>query len=152
MSPLTTLGSKTQTIFLKGIENHKLHHEFEVAEGETISKGQPVYLNTDGEVCAAKKAGEGGEGDPATPANAIIGWSIHNGSEGEVVTVGMKAFGIVWAMPNAALNAGPVEYDGMNDEDPTFNSFVVATGANTTIGWALDKASAADELIRVAIY
>ena len=149
---ITILGSKTKTVFLKGIENHKLHHEFEVAANNTIKKGQPVFLDTDGMVCVALAANGGGEGAPATPANNIIGWSIHNGEAGEMVTIGMKAFGIVWAMPNTALNAGPVQYGGLNDEDPTYNSFATAADAASTIGWALDKAAAADELIRVAIY
>lgn len=147
---LTILGNKTKTIFLKGIENHKLHHEFEVAEGEEVKVGQPVVLEDDGTVKAAAEDEK---------ALNVIGYSIHEGGGGELVTVGMKAFAIVWAMPNDPLDAGPVAYEGMNEEDATYNSFKEPTPTtegdvtltDTVIGWALDKAEAADELIRVAV-
>lgn len=144
---LTVLGNKTKTIFLKGIESHKLHHEFEVAEGATVKIGQPVKLNTTGFVVPAADD---------EPAVNIIGYSIHEGAAGELVTVGMKAFAIIWAMPNGATNAGPVSYDGMNDEDGLYNSFKAPTpeadaAIITAIGWALDQSTEVDELIRVAL-
>lgn len=141
---ITILGEKTKSIFLKGPENHKLHHEFEVAAGQTIKKGQPVILTADGEVSPAGTAAE---------STTIIGYSVHNGAEGELVTVAMKAYIIVWAMPKAAVIAGPVAYDGMNTTDEEYNSVaaVALDAESTTMGWALDAATAPDEPIRVAL-
>lgn len=137
------LGDKTKTVFLKGIESHKLHHEFQVAAGETIKVGQPVVLNSEGEVVPAAAAAKAG---------TVIGYSIHEGSAGEFVTVGMKAMAIVWASPGAALDAGPVKYAGLNTTDNTYNNFTAASADySDLVGWALEDAEAADELIRVAI-
>ena len=159
---LTAFGGETHTIFLKGVEAHKLHHEFTVAEaiGSAIKRGQPVVLTADGTVKPAA-AGE--------KAHNIIGVSIHNGKPKELVTIAMKAYGVVYAMPNQALDAGPVSYDGLNTSqtDPAGPGFNTATDGTTGIyssyatastdgsdiaGWALDKAEDANELIRVALY
>ena len=156
---MTVLGSETNTIFLKGAEAYKLHHEFTVATTKEVKRGQPVTLNVDGEVV------------PATGTSKfkdIIGYSIHNGKAGDLVTVAMKSYGIVYAMPNAALNAGPVAYDGLNttqpsqnvgfstpssDGDGIYGSYKAAAADGSDLaGWALDKAEGANDLIRVAIY
>ena len=156
---MTVLGSETNTIFLKGVEAHKLHHEFVVATGASVKRGQPVTLNVEGEVV------------PATGTSKfkdIIGHSIHNGKAGDLVTVAMKSYGIVYAMPKTALNAGPVAYDGLNTTQPKQNvgfntpSFggdgiygsykAAAADGSDLAGWALDKAEDANDLIRVAIY
>lgn len=141
---LTVLGENPKTIFLKGIENHKLHHEFAVETGNSVKKGQPVKLTATGTVVPAA-ADE--------PVENIIGHSIHNGAADELITVGMKAMGIVWASPNAAVDAGPVKYAGLNSTDSDYNAYAaVGAGAATLLyGWALDQATAADDLIRVAI-
>lgn len=138
-------GEKPRTIFLKGIENHKLHQEFEVATGQTVKKGQPVILNADGTVQAAAAN---------AAAYTIIGYSIHNGGPGELITVGMKAFTIVYASNSAAIDAGPVAYNGLNAdvESGLYNDFTNSTTAGNIIGWALDKATAADDIIRVALF
>lgn len=138
---LTRFGEKTKSIFLKNIEAHKLHQEFEVAEGETIKKGQPVALNDDGEVISAT----------ALDAYKVIGISIHDGTEGQFITVGMRAFSIVWAKPAAALVAGPVTYNGQNTvEDGIYGTYIAATDATKLHGWALDNV-AANGRTRVAL-
>ena len=137
---ITAMGDKSKTVFLKGVESHKIHHEFEVAVGAAVKVAQPVKLNTDGLVVPAAA----GDGD------AIIGYSIHDGAAGELVTVAMRAFVIVYAMTSAAVNAGPVEYEPPSTEDADYMLYVnVDTGS--AVGWALDKATVADELIRVAL-
>lgn len=141
---LTAFGETTQTIFLKQIQSHKLHHEFEVATGATIKKGQAVKLNTAGEVVPAV-AGE--------LEHLVIGYSVHDGLAGELVTIGMKAFTIVWAQSAGALDAGPVKI-GAAGADPLYATYVAAVHATPgadTVGWALDGAAATDELIRVAL-
>ena len=82
----------------------------------------------------------------------------------------MKAYGVIYAMPKAACNAGPVAYDGLNTNQgnqggagfntPTdgtdtgiYSSYKTASADGSDLaGWALDKAEGADDLIRVAIY
>ena len=141
---LTVMGDQTKTIFLKGVEAHKLHHEFTVGSGNTvIKKGQPVVLNNDGTVKPAV-AGEKGF--------KVIGISLHNGKAGELVTIAMKAYGVLYAMPKAALVAGPVKYDGLNTTDADYTSYAAASAdGSDLVGWALDQADGADDLIRVAI-
>lgn len=157
---LTAFGQETHTIFLKGVEAHKLHHEFAVATGSTVKRGQPVVLTAEGDV----KPATSGE-----KSAKIIGVTIHNGKEKELVTIAMKAYGVIYAMPNAALDAGPVAYDGLNTSqtDPQGPGFNTATDGTTGIyssfkaasadgsdlaGWALDQADDANDLIRIAIY
>lgn len=143
MPPITILGEQTKTIFLKGIENHKLHQEFEVGAGQTIKKGQPVILDTDGTVKPAAATEK---------TNNIIGWSIHDGAAEEFITVGMRAMAIVWASPNGAVDAGPVAYNGMNITDGMYNAFkAIGDDDDALAGWQLDKATAKDEMVRVAV-
>ena len=136
------LGYPTKTVFLKGIESHKLHVEFEVSAA--VKRGQPVKLDADGKVQPA---------GVDEPSKNIIGWSIHTAAvAGELVTVGMKAMGVIYASPKGALNAGPVAYDGLNTADNTYNSFKAVDSPGAFLaGWALEEAVGADELIRVAI-
>ena len=140
---ITTFGNETKTLFLK-TENHKLAHEFVVAAANTIAKGNLVSLNAAGEVTLAA--------DGAL-TEAVIGYSIHNAAAGELCTVVMKAHTIIFASPNAALAAGPVAYEGTNDTDTTYNSFVAAAvGFADAVGWALDASVGADEIVRVALF
>jgi hypothetical protein len=140
---MNKFGEKTSTLFLKGPEAHKLHHEFTVAATFEVKKGQPVVLTTDGEVKPAASAAD---------ANTIVGYSVHNGKAGELVTITMKPFMMVYAKPNAALVAGPVQYGGQNTAEPEYASFVAATSAAKQVGFALDAADAANDIIRVALF
>lgn len=142
---LTKFGENTETLFLKGFEAHKLHHEFTVASGEgalPVRKAQPVKLNAEGEVVPAAAAEDG---------HKIIGYSIHNGNPGELVTIALKAYGIVYCKPKAAVVAGPVEYDGQNTAEPEYISVKAASAAGKLMGWALDEAESANEMIRLAL-
>lgn len=135
-------GPIGKTIFLKGAESHKLHQAFTVATEQEIKVGQPIVLNAAGEAVAAAA--------DATTVN-IVGYSIHKGVAGDVITVAMKAYGIIYAMSNAAVNAGGVAYAGQNTKDKDYVS-VKTAAAGTQFGWCLDKASAENEIVRVAIY
>jgi len=142
---LTVFGEVTKSIFLKEIEAHKIHEEFEVASAVTVKKGQAVKLTTAGLVTPAV-AGE--------LEHLVIGYSIHDGAAGELVTVGIKAFTIVWAQSAGALDAGPVQI-GAAGADPLYATYVAATVDQTAtpdcVGWALDNATGEDEMIRVAL-
>jgi hypothetical protein len=148
MSEITAFGDVTKTIFLNEAESHKLHLAFE-AEG-TIKKGQPVVLNTAETVSAA----------PDTTTNTtkdnIIGYAIQNAVDGEEVTIAMRGYATVFAMSQAALNAGPVKYAGVNSGDPRYMNYNQATEVATvlgliTTGWSLDTVAAANLLIRVVV-
>lgn len=110
----------------------------------TIKKGMPVKLTTDGELEPAA--------DGENPIN-IIGYSLHNGFGGEVVTVAMKAYAIVFAEAYAAShNAGPVVYKSTSS---TTNRQIYddasVTYANIA-GWSLDAQASANGTIRVALF
>lgn len=143
---LTKFGDVTETLFLKGFEAHKLHHEFSVATGSgalAVRKAQPVKLTAEGNVEPA---------DAAEPAQNIIGYSIHNGNPGELVTIAMKAYGIVYCKPNAAVEAGPVQYAGQNTAEPEYPAVAtIAADEPNLMGWALDEADGANDMIRLAL-
>lgn len=137
------LGDITKSVFLKEVESHKLHQEFEVNMGATIKRGQPVKLSGAGEKIEAAASGE---------ANInIIGYAIMDGAAGELVTVGMRGFAIIWAEATAIGVAGPVKYTGFNGTSllHKFDTGTV-TAANHT-GWALDDAAAIGDSIRVVL-
>ena len=138
---LTQFGEKTRTLFLKS-ESHKLHHAFEAAAA--IKAGQPVKLNADGTIIPAVAT---------EPSINIIGYSIHTASIGDVATVMVKPYLIVWAEPKAAVAAGPVAYDGqaVNTDFISVKAEAVA-GDGSAIGFALDQSIGADETIRVALF
>lgn len=144
MAELTAFGGPTKTIFLNDIESHKLHIAFIVAAGATIKKGQPVKLNATGEVVAP--IGDG------TDAHAIIGYSIHDGTEGDYVTIGVRGYAVVFARAKTGLVPGPVFYAGMDSEEPNYTAYddTLATAANMN-GWALDVAAGIHDEIRVLL-
>lgn len=139
---MTKLGGKSKTIFLKGPEAHKLHNEFEVKTAK-VSVSQPVVLNADGTVSPAAAAAK---------KNTIIGYSIHNGQPGELVTVAMVGFTMIYAMNTAALNAGPVKVGAMSNVDPDYLTVSTATDATDQVGWAIDAATAANDIVRVVLF
>lgn len=101
-----TLGDVTKNVFEHTPEAHKLHIEFVVQTGQTVHKGDPVVLHTDGTVKAAATA---------DPAYKIIGVSIHDGAADERVTVAMKGYCVVIGEAAAAsFNAGPCKLGAWN--------------------------------------
>jgi hypothetical protein len=141
---LTKFGGKSKTIYLNDVEAHKLHLEFEVGAAVTVKKGQPVVLNSDGTIRPVNAA-------LGADAAAIIGYSIHNGEVGELVTVGMRAFAVVYAEAGAVnQNAGIVFATNVAPTDPDMVRWVSAA-AGTMHGWALDQSVAVGDIIRVAV-
>ena len=138
---LTKFGGTSKTIWLKGPEAHKLHNEFEVAEGE-VKVSQPVILDAEGKVKAAPAG---------TKKNLIIGYSIHNGKADELVTVVMVGFAMIYAKPAAAVTAGPVKTGVMNSGDNAYLSVANTTDATDQMGWAID-AGDANDIVRVVLF
>jgi len=136
------LGTEVKGVFLKEVENHKLHQEFEVQVAKSIKRGQPVILSGAGELIEEAGVGE---------ANInIIGYAIHDGEAGELVTVGMRAYAIIWAEAQSQLVAGPVKYQAYNVPTERHRFEDGAIAANHT-GWALDDAAAIGDEIRIAL-
>lgn len=138
------VGEDSSTLILKS-ESHKLFQEFEVETAVAVKKGQMVYITGDGQVSPALIG---------TTTQQIIGISMHDGLAGELVTVMMKAYAIVFMeCETAALVAGPVRVG-------TASPFNATTGYNLIddlsvdhadmIGWAIEGGDAGD-LVRVAL-
>ena len=134
-----TLGSTTVNIF-EHLEAHKLHLEFEA--GGTIRAGSHVKLATDGDVVEA--ADDDG-------FDLIIGNSLHNAVDTELVTVQMRARAVVIGeSESVGLDAGPVELGPFNGTTLR-REFIVAATAAKTVGHNLDSVAADGDAIRVAL-
>ena len=148
MSNLTQFGDKTKTVFLNEAESHKLHLAFTAAA--QIKKGQPVKLDADGNIEPVIA--------PLTNSSKdeIIGYSIMDGNEDDEVTVAMRAYAVVFAMSGESLTPGPAAYTGVSSTDSFYTEYVAAeevaeVGGFVMNGFALDEATGANELIRVAL-
>jgi hypothetical protein len=144
-----TLGSATVTIFDRS-EMHKMHLEFEVGAAATIYKGQLVKLDTDGTLIAASAA---------DPREEIIGVSIHDavGADGDMCTVVVKGFVVVFAEAAAAsLNAGIVQAGAFNSTTG-YQEYAAAAGADdaakqvVTVGINLTQATSDGDVIKVML-
>ncbi|HEU4608383.1 MAG TPA: hypothetical protein VFS31_09760 [Chitinophagaceae bacterium] len=153
MGALTSAGSKSKTVIFQS-ESHKLMIEFVVAAGQTVKRGQPVKLTTDGKITPWAK------GDLNV---ACVGYCSMDGLAGDYVTIYMRAFLVILAI-NAtagALSTGPVTYQGYDTTHAdtrdgltgysTFSAPTADTGNTEFNGWALDAAAAQYDLIRVAL-
>jgi hypothetical protein len=135
-------GAQTSDIFRWGPEAHKLHLEFGL-QGD-VFKGQLVKMYTDGKVTALA------DGDAEY---LCVGISIHdNGSpyDSDYGVMAVRGYTVIMAQASAALNAGPVESGGF-DEATSRQIVTTASDAGHTIGWALDVAGDAGDIIRVLI-
>jgi len=110
-----------------------------------VYSSMPVKLTTDGIL------------EPAAAAQSpviVIGGSRHDAVGGELATVHMKASEIIWAKAGtAALNAGPVKLHTTPWDSSGGYVQVDDASVDTTnqYGWALDNATDAGDLVRVAI-
>lgn len=141
---LTQFGVDTKRTLILKHESHKLHHEFEVG-ADGIKRGQPAVLNADGTISAAAAGAAG---------NTVVGYSVHNAAEGELATLVMRPFLIVFAQVNQATDAGPVAYGGQSNDDDDYANFTAIAAAGDMgpqVGFALDPATAAGDMIRVAL-
>lgn len=143
MAQMTAFGGKTKTIFLNEAESHKLHLAFTVATGQTVKKGQPVILNTDGEILPPGTV-------DGTLNPQIIGYSVQNAAAGEECTIAMRAYCVIFAQASAVQNAGLVSYNGIGT-DTDYTKYATEATAAESNGWSLDKATAIGQMIRVAL-
>lgn len=137
-------GTDTQTIILKQ-ESHKLFQEFEVETGVAVKKGMPVYITGDEQVSPALNT---------TTTQQFIGISMHDGAAGELVTIMMKAYAIIFAeVETDSLVAGPVRIGTTDPYNATTGYVLIddaSVGATNQLGWALEGGDDGD-VVRLAL-
>jgi len=137
-------GADTKTIVLK-TESHKLFHEFEVEAGQEVKKGQPVIIVADEQVQPAATS---------STTQQIIGFSMHDGLAGELVTVMMKAFALLFVeCETDSLAAGPVRIGSAAVYNGTTGYVLIdddTVGPTNQLGWALEGGDDGD-IVRLAV-
>lgn len=144
MPGFTMLGDNSRTTFL-ALEPEKISVEFEAAAA--VKRGQPVKLDTTGKVTPWAKAD--------TEAQ-LLGIAYTDASTGQLVTVWTRGYVLMYGISNATQNAGLCtfeSYDSATDVNGTkgYSKFSVSPTAGQEMGWALDAATAANQLIRVLV-
>lgn len=150
MPGFNVLGANSRTYILKH-ESHKQHEAFTAAAA--LPKGVPVKLDADGRVSAWVST---------DTAATCIGITVTVASAaGEMVTVAVRGYIQVFALSAAAFSAGPITVTSYNaakvGPDGTTGWLIVDDMADAAaiaagqLGWALDPATAADQLIRVLV-
>lgn len=135
---MNTLGSVTESLFIKGPKAHTLHHEFEVKASTTVYEGQPVKLYTDGTIEPLA------DGDAPT---LMVGIAIHEGTDGELVTVATRGMAIVKMEIKADSHvAGPVSYDAYNSTTGLVEVDDASVDHTNHIGWGLGTGDNGDTI------
>lgn len=134
-----SLGTQTPEVIVHKSESHKLHQEFD--NTVVISKGQLVKLDSTGKVVPI--AADDDE-------NVAIGYSIENSPANDKCTIATRGYGILKAQAQAALSPGPVQMKAF-DTVTKLNQFATSSGQNKAIGWSLDAAASAGDIILVLI-
>ena len=80
-----------------------------------------------------------------------IGVSLHTSKGGELVTVALRGYAVIFAQASEVLSPGPVNWDSYDEtkQENKYNQTSVTT--ITFQGWALDAAAAAGDIIRVVV-
>lgn len=150
MPAITSLGDKSRTYILYD-ESHKLSLTFTVATAAVV-KGHPVKLNAAGTVSPWVNT---------DTTAALVGITLNPAAIGEETTIRARGFIVVFALSGSAHPAGPITINSYNaakvGPDGQTGWLIcddmadAATTAAQQAGWALDQATAADQLIRVLI-
>lgn len=139
-----TIGSKIKSTFLK-TESHKLFQEFEVNTSKAVKAGQPVVMEADEKI---------GPITTSSSTQAIIGIAMQDGAAGELVTVMMKAFAIIYAeCETDSLAVGPVRIGSSAVYNATTGYVLIDDASvdhSNQIGWALKSGDDGD-VVPVAI-
>jgi len=137
-------GINSKTTFLK-TESGKLFEEFVVQATKSVKKGQPVIITGDGQIDAAAVG---------STTQQVVGYSMHDGAAGVLVTVMMKAPMIIFAeIETAGLVAGPVRIGTTSPYNATSGYVLIDDASVSTtnmLGWALEGGGIGD-IVRVAL-
>jgi hypothetical protein len=77
----------------------------------------------------------------------LIGISMHSPGPGELLTVIMKGYAVIFAQASSGVAVGPVDYSG-HDSTTGYDTYI--TGTSSALGFALDAGSDGD-VIRVLL-
>lgn len=134
-----TGGSSQPTVAIAQINNN-------------IKRGMPVMLLTNGNIAPA---------DPTALTQKCIGYAIDralslpDGTSAPIlpaeITIGLRGYAIITMEAAAALSPGPVALSAYNYV--TDNNVVTGSGItdDTLLGWSIDAATSAGNLIRVIV-
>lgn len=142
----TSLGGASKTTVLAE-EEDKIRIEF--TANANVKRGMLVKLTAAGQVTPWAAA---------DLQHLCIGYCDSDQLATALVTVVMRAYSIIYGLSTAAANAGigkQTAYDSA-DADATFgaigyNNWAAATDVTDTVGWIIDPATAANQLMRIAI-
>jgi hypothetical protein len=139
---MNVLGGTSKTTFL-AIEPNKISQEF--TADAALKVGQPVKLNTDGEVIPWAKA---------DGLYQLIGYCYSQAAQGDLVTVFTRGWMVQYAMSNAALPGGPATWEAYDaataiEGNTGYNKYGPAAGVADACAWNLTPAGAAGVLIRI---
>ena len=144
-TPLTLAGRQTPRAQIYKSESQKLHQAFAVKKGDTIVKGQPVKLETDGTI--SPYAGTGIYLGIAVTDSTYPAYGAQRNYPVEV-TVMVTGMAIVNWVASAALNPGYVTPSA----NLLNNRFVkAATSGSETNFIALNAADDANDVIQVLV-
>lgn len=106
-----------------------------------IKAGAPVELSGSGELVVRHTT--------AASRYKVIGYAIKDGDYNDLITVVMRAYGVVMMKAAASIVPGPVEITKYaTDHTPKVSN--TSTAANV-MGWCLDTETTEDDYVRVAI-
>jgi hypothetical protein len=108
---------------------------------QNIFPGMQVMLNTDGTI----KQWDGADN------SAILGTALTKGSAGQMVTIAMRCYTILFAIANEAFTPGPVKYVGYDSATGYTKYTSVSVTDSNQNGIALDAAAGNGDIVRVAV-
>lgn len=138
---MNLFGDKTPKAIVLHKEMYKLGLAFSVAAGQKVGLMQPVKLAADGTITPLLAADS---------AHLSIGMSLHakpaDLTYADEQTVAMRGYAVCRAQAGAGgVIPGPIKWASF-DEATGLNVYVQATDAATTIGHALQPASAGGDM------
>lgn len=154
MSDMHKFGDATGKAVVFKSESHKLHHSLPVKTGETVKKGQPVVLNTDGTIQGFKTGNS---------LSMIIGYAVTDSANpayqsskqyGVVeVTVALKGYGILYGVSAAdGQVAGKVIPTGSLDATGVYTEYQAeGTPATTNVNFIALNGGDEGELIHILV-
>lgn len=140
----TTFGSPSKTIVL-ATEEDKIAIEF--AAAAAIKEGQPVKLDATGKVAIWAKA---------DGRSSLLGFALMDAASGALVTIETRGYALLYGISAAAQASGLATingYDTTTDVGGTkgYNTIGITATDTEMIGWALDVAAGAGQLIRFLV-
>lgn len=141
---LTTFGTPSKTILLAS-EEDKISIEF--TTNAAIAEGQFVQLNADGTVGVWVKA---------NGRSSLLGIALSTAASGALLTVLTRGYALTYGISGAAQASGLGTSTGYDTTTVVgslkgYNTITITATDSEMVGWALDVAAAAGQLIRFLV-